>query len=71
MSMKEVRLVVSAPPDNWAWGKDMHQLLSDLPDMVLAKPTEAKDRRGKHWRYTKEESDAIWSYSEPFRGEET
>ena len=68
--MKEVRLVVSAPPDKWAWGGNIAQLLSELPDCVLAEPTRAEDRRGKHWRYSKEESDAIWSYSEPFRGEE-
>ena len=64
--MKAMRLVVSAPPDRWAWGME----LGTLPEPTLAQPVMVDDNVGKHWRYNTQESDAIWCSASSYRGEE-
>ena len=66
---KPVRLVVTAPPADWAWGT--HHVWPDRPrsDSPCASPERSKDWRGWHWRYRLSESDAIWRHSGPYLGE--
>ena len=66
---KPVRLVVAAPPPDWAWG--IHGVWPDRPrfDSPAALPERAEDSRGKHWRYSPAESDAICCHAGPSRGE--
>ena len=68
LRMKQVRLVLTAPPDTWTWGSDV-QSGQALPATWQAQPTLIKDTRGTHWRYSQAESDAIWVAAGPFRGE--
>ena len=49
--MKAMRLVVSAPPDRWAWGME----LGTLPEPTPAQPVMVDDNVGKHWRYNTQE----------------
>ena len=64
--MKPVRLVVSAPPDTWSWGVTV---AANFQDVSMGNPARVKDRHGDFYRYSKEESDALWSCSDCFRGE--
>ena len=66
---KPVRLVVSAPPTNWAWGT--HQVWPDRPrsDSPSASPERSKDWRGWHWRYCLPDSESIWRQSGPYLGQ--
>ena len=66
---KPVRLVVTAPPADWAWGT--HHVWPDRPrsDSPCASPERLKDWRGWHWRYCLSESNAIWRHSGPYLGE--
>ena len=66
LRMKAMRLVVSAPPDRWAWGME----LGTLPEPTLAQPVMVDDNVGKHWRYNTQENDAIWCSASSYRGEE-
>ena len=65
LRMKAVRMVLRAPPANWAWRVDLGAVLG----LVLAQPAVAHEARGRSWRYSDAESDAIWRSSGPFRGE--
>ena len=66
-----VRLVVAAPPAQWAWGEQFRE--DDLPDLDSrgASPERGSDSRGVHWRYQAADSNAIWCYAGPYRGEPT
>ena len=67
LRMKEVRLVVSAPPDTWSW----HVALAPgHHDVFPAKPTRPEDRRGEYFQYNNKESDALWSWSTSYRGQD-
>ena len=66
LRMKAVRLVLRAPPANWAWGVDLGAVLGP----AVAQPAVAHETRGRSWRYSGAESDAIWCSAGPFRGEE-
>ena len=61
MKCKELRLFVSAPPSQWAWGVQPAE--PDPPE--LAQPEQLKDRG---FRFNGAESNAIWVHSGPFRG---
>ena len=49
LHMRPVRLVLAAPPPQWAWGK--HQTSGDLRgfDAPAASPEPGLDSRGAHW----------------------
>ena len=68
---RPVRLVVAAPPAQWAWGEQLRE--DDLPglDSRGASPERGLDSRGEHWRYQAADSNAIWCYAGPYRGEPT
>ena len=66
LRMKPLRLVVQAPPDEWAWGVEP----GALPEPTLAHPTRAQEAKGKHWRYNARESQASWLLASSYRGEE-
>ena len=69
MRMKPVRLVVHAPPDTWKWGASAPasgRASGSLQDVVLAHPTQS----GALFLYNKKESDALWSCSSCYRGED-
>ena len=69
MRMKPVRLVVHAPPDTWKWGAPAPAsgTVSGSPqDVEVAHPTQS----GALFRYNKKESDALWSSSSCYRGED-
>jgi hypothetical protein len=74
LRMKEVRLVLNAPPDNWAWrasptGLELPpQCGQSLPAALQAQPALSKHKQGKYWRYSQAESDAIWRAAGPFPG---
>ena len=63
--MRPVRLVLVAPPDQWAWGEAYSQ---PLVSRKLGNPERNYDCRGCHWSYEKEESDAIWLSAGPHLG---
>ena len=68
LHMRPVRLVVVAPPADWAWGVDR------APGAVVdvhftASPEPAMDSRGRHWRYNDAESRALWYRAGPYQGE--
>ena len=58
--MKPVRIVLSAPPNQWGWGTPQ----MDGPELQMAQP----EWREPEWRYKPFESDQIWYTSAPFRG---
>ena len=63
--MRPVRLVLFAPPEQWAWGEDPSQhRVSPKP----GNPERIFDSRGYHWSYELEESDAIWLSAGPYLG---
>ena len=58
LHMQPVRLVVTAPPPEWAWGLD------DVTDVFAggrsaALPQQGRDSVGAHWRFNKPGSEAI------------
>ena len=65
MRMKPVRLVVHAPPDTWQWGASA-PASGSLQDVEMAHPTQS----GALFLYNKKESDALWSWSSCYRGED-
>ena len=65
LHMRPVRLVVAAPPAEWAWGQ-ARVLGCDRP---TASPEQGLDSVGVHWRYNEAESTAIWYRAGPYRGE--
>jgi len=69
MRMKPVQVVLDAPPDCFAWGKNVTASdWPDCPDVTL--PTAATDRNGKKtYHYNRHESKAIWCSAAAFRGE--
>ena len=67
LHMRPVRLVVAAPPAEWAWG------LSDVTGVLAggqsaAEPKQGWDSDGQHWCYNGAESTAIWYAARPYRG---
>ena len=68
LHMREVRLVVAAPPKEWAWGQDR---VTDIMagGRPAASPEQGLDSVGVHWRYNAAESTAIWYSAGPYRGE--
>ena len=69
MRMKPVRLVVHAPPDTWKWGASAPasgRASGSLQDVEMAHPTQS----GALFLYNKKESDALWSWSSCYRGED-
>ena len=69
LHMRPVRLVLTAPPAQWAWGVDpLTDDLRDL-DMDAVSPELGHDSRGRHWRYNEDDSRAIWLRAGPYRGE--
>ena len=67
LHMRPVRLVVAAPPAEWAWG------LSDVTCVLAggqsaAKPKQGWDSDGQHWCYDGAESTAIWCAARPYCG---
>ena len=69
MRMKPVRLVVHAPPDTWKWGASAPapgRAPGSLQDVEMAHPTQS----GALFLYNKKESDALWSWSSFYRGED-
>ena len=44
--------------------------MGDVLGLVLAQPAVAHEARGRSWRYSDAESDAMWCSAGPFRGEE-
>ena len=68
LHMRPVRLVVAAPPAQWAWGQD--RVTDDLGGgRSAASPEQGLDSVGAHWRYNEAESTAIWYRAGPYRGE--
>ena len=65
LHMRPVRLVVAAPPAEWAWGQDRVGEFRGSD----ASPVEGKDSRGAHWRYNEAESTAIWYRAGSYRGD--
>ena len=63
--MKQVRLVVHAPPDTWTWGASA-PASGSLQDVEMAHPTQS----GALFLYNKKESDALWSLSSCYLGED-
>ena len=65
---KLARLIVDAPPAQWAWGRELPD--DDRPrfDPNGVWPQRARDSRGEHWRYSSAASDAIWCHAAPYRG---
>ena len=61
MKCKELRLFVSAPPSQWAWGVELAK--PEPPE--LAQP---ENLNNKDFKFNEAESDAIWWYSGPFHG---
>ena len=69
MRMKPVRLVVHAPPDTWKWGASAPasgRASGNLQDVEIAHPRQS----GALFLYNKKESDALWSWSSCYRGED-
>ena len=64
--MKPVRLVVSAPPQQWAWNALLGAV--EFPRMP-SEPKRGQDCRGCHWSYETRASDAFWLHSGPYQGE--
>ena len=64
--MRPVRLVVCAPPDQWAWGEDPSPMEVSLTPVS---PKRGFDSRGFHWYYDKRESTAIWQSAGPYMAE--
>ena len=67
MHMQPVRLVVTAPPPEWAWGLD------DVTDVFAggrsaALPQQGRDSVGAHWRFNKPDSEAIWRRAHSYCG---
>ena len=71
LRMKAVRLVLNAPPDDWAWNAEPHCGDASAGELQVgpAWPSLTKDSRSMHWRYSEDESDAIWRAAGPFRPE--
>ena len=65
LHMRPVRLVVAAPPAEWAWGQD-RLLGGGVSD---ASPEQGFDSVGAHWRYNEAESTAIWYRADSYRGD--
>ena len=67
LHMQPVRLVVTAPPPEWAWGLD------DVTDVFAggrsaALPQQGRDSVGAHWRFNKPDSEAIWRRAHSYCG---
>ena len=69
LRMKEVRIVVSTPPDTWGWSVASAPELHSDPYM-LAQPKPSSDTRGNIFHYSGEEPDALWNCSTSFLGRE-
>jgi hypothetical protein len=67
LRMKSIRLLVSAPPESWAWG--VGQFEKKKAATETAKPILMKDSSGKYWKYNANESSSIWFASGPFQSE--
>ena len=65
LHMRPVRLVVAAPPAEWAWGQDP---VGDFRGSD-ASPEEGLDSVGAHWRYNEAESTGIWYRAGSYRGD--
>ena len=65
LRMKEVRLVLNAPPDDWAWRasppglEPPPQCGQSAPAALQAQPAMSVHTQGKYWRYSEAKSDAI------------
>ena len=62
--MTPVRIVVSAPPEHWGWGKRA----VDPEELQEAQPEWQQLGRVGQWCYSLRESEQIWCSSAPFRG---
>ena len=69
LHMRPVRLVVTAPPADWAWGQ------GPVPDVLgggrsAASPVQGVDSVWeRYWRYNHAESTAIWCRARSYRGD--
>ena len=65
MRASPYRLCLCAPPSQWGWDKELYY----VPDLSEASPTQIWHARKKFYQYNDTESDAIWTYSSPYKAE--
>ena len=69
LHMPAVRLVVTAPPEDWAWGRPPEDWSAyNGGARSTAWPTQGVDSRGAHFRYNDAESRAIWYRARSYCG---
>ena len=69
LHMPAVRLVVTAPPEDWAWGRPPEDWSAyNGGARSTAWPPQGVDSRGAHFRYNDAESRAIWYRARSYCG---